>query len=391
MPILPSARKRIQELLERLESPTSAERQSAIARLTLLGPRAIPHLQAFLGRASSTGRLAGVEVLESVGGPESLDGVLSLTADPSEEVARRAVEAASASACAEPRAAEALRAVLASGSASRRRAAVQGLGHLHRRGVVEAVEPLLGVLLDGDEEETLRLEALESLSSLDRRSLLPALQTLATDRSPAVVQAAEALAGRRPGARSTESRSSVREVNLSTELARLTAPGTPAAEVTAIVAALVKGRSPALLTLLRRRLEAVSESASATGAEMAARAKARIHLALGALGSRIALHDLREMLRARPLYAAHELLAAADLVGDASLVPALAALAANEPRLVAVAAPVCQAIVRREGLRRTSRVVTGLPPAHKAALETLWPPQRGSSGGASRALKRKLR
>jgi hypothetical protein len=256
---------------------------------------------------------------------------------------------------------------------------------------VEAVEPLLRLLLDGDEEETLRLEALEALSSLDRRSLLPALETLAKDRSPAVVEAVGALAGRRSGAGRTEDRSPAREGRLSRELARLTAPGTPPSEVKAIVATLVTGRSPALLPLLRRRLEALSAPAAPSDAESTARAKARIHLALGALGSRIALHDLREMLRARPLYAAHDLLAATDLVGDASFVPALAALAANEPGLVAVAAPVCQTIVRREGLRRTSRVVTGLPPAHKAALESLWPLQRGASGGTSRALKRRLR
>ncbi|HEY6553011.1 MAG TPA: HEAT repeat domain-containing protein, partial [Vicinamibacteria bacterium] len=369
MPILPSDRKRIQELLARLESAAAAERESAVARLTLLGERVVPHLLSFLATASPTVRLAGVEVLERVGGPSSLGGLLPLTADPSEDVARRAIEATSASA--DPRAAEALRAVLSSGSAPRRQAAVQGLAQLHRRGVVEAVEPLLGLLLDGDEEETLRLEALASLSSLDRRSLLPALQTLAKDRSLAIAEAAGALVSRRAGARSTEHRLPDRAVQLSRELSRLTAPGTSPAEVQAIVATLVSRRSPALLPLLRRRLEALSAPAAPSDAESTARAKARIHLALGALGSRIALHDLREMLRARPPYAAHDLLAATDLVGDTSFVPALAALAADEPGLAAAAAPVLQAIVRRESLRRTSRVVTGLPPAHKTALEAL--------------------
>ncbi len=388
MPILPSAGKRIQELLARLESAASAERESAVARLTLLGPRAIPHVHAFLATASTTGRLAALEVLERVGGAESLKDVLALVKDPSEAVGRRAIEAAAGFPA--PRAADALRETLSSRSASRRRAAVEGLGHLHRLGVVEAVEPLLSLLLDVEEDPALRLEALQSLSSLPHKTLLPALQTLAHDEAPEVAKAASDLARHVVGARG-KTLVLAREMDVPTALARLTAPGLSADEVTPIVATLVKGRSPALLPILRQRLETLSAPAGAHGAETMARAKARIHLALGALGSRIALHDLREMLRGRPLYAAHDLLAATDLVGDTSFVPALAALAADEPGLAAAAAPVLQAIVRREGLRRTSRVVMGLPPAHKTALEALWPPQRGASGGASRARNRRLR
>jgi hypothetical protein len=388
MPILPSAGKRIQELLRPLESAVAAERESAVARLTLLGPRTIPHIQEFLKEATTNGRLAALDVLERLGDARGLDSVLPLTIGTNEDVARRAIEIAAA--FPEPRAARAFCAVLSSGSPSRRRAAAEGLGRLNRLGLVEAVEPLLGLVLDQGVEEALRLDALQSLSSLDRRALLPALKTLAKDRSPALVRAAAALTGRRSGVKGAELVSN-EEAEGPALLARLASARISSAELSAILAGLAKRRTPALLPLLRRRLDDLSAEAAALGVEATARSKARIHLALGALGSRIALHDLREMLRARPVYAAHDLLAAADLVGDASLVPALAALAADEPRLVEVAAPVFRAIVRREKVRRTSRVVRGLDPRHTAALEALWEPQGASSGRSREARNRKAR
>ncbi len=326
-------------------------------------------------------------MLERLGDTRGLDAVLPLTSDPHEEVAVKAIQVAAG--FKEPRSGATLRTVLSSGSSPRRRAAVKGLGQLHRLGLVEAVEPLLGVLLDPSEEEALRLDALESLSSLDRRTLLPALRPLAKDRSPALARAAAVLAG---GASRAERAQppSAEPVDPAILLARLTAPRTPSAEVSAILAALVQQRTPALLPLLARRLETVS--AEDLKAEPAARAKARLHLALAALGSRLALHDLRDMLKARPPHAARDLLAAAELVGDASLVPAIAALAVDEPRLAPAAATAFRAIAGRLSLRRTSRVIQGLRGEHKAALLALWPYERAApSPGASRARNRKLR
>jgi HEAT repeat protein len=388
VPILPSAGRRIQELLQRLESPSAAQRESALAQLTLLGPRTIPYTRDFLTAAGATGRLAALELLERLGEVRGLDSVVTLTKDDDEGVARRAMEVAAA--FPDPRAAQALRAVLSSRSPTRRRAAALGLGRLHRLGLVEAVEPLLGRLLDGDEDEALRLEVLESLSSLDRRALLPALKALSKDRTPAIVRAAAGLTGRLSRTRSAEPGSPA-EADIAASLARLVSARTSPAEVPAIVDALVRQRSPALLPLLGRRLEALGAQAGAPGAEAIARAKANIHLALGALGSRIALHDLREMLKARPLHSARDLLAAAALVGDASLVPALTAIVIEEPRLLDAARTTFEAIARRANLRRTSRAVRSLGPEHKAAVERLWPTTRATPAGARRGRSHKLR
>jgi HEAT repeat protein len=383
VPILPSAGKRIHELLERLSSTAAAERESAVARLTLLGPRTLSHLPGFLARASHAGRLGALEVLERLGEGTGLGAILALTRDRHEDVARRAIEMAAA--FPEPRTAAALTAVLASGSPGLRQAAARSLSRLHGLGLVEAVEPLLKVLFDGAEDESLRMEALEALSAIERRTLVPALKRLTGDRSPAVVRAAQALASRlgRAGAPPKEGTT---VAPLETLVARLTSARTPSAEVPSLVAALVKRRSPALVPLLRRHLDEVGANAASTGAEAVARAKARVHLALGALDSRIALHDLRDLLRARPLYAAADLLAAAERVGDASLVPALAALAVDDGRFAEPVGNAFRAIVRREKLRRSSRVVKALRPGQRAALERHWPGSAtaGTRGGRSR-------
>jgi HEAT repeat protein len=386
VPILPSAGKRIKEWLRRLESPVPAERESAVARLTLLGPRTLPHLEEFLGEAHAAGRLAALDLIERLGEARALPAVLGLTTSDDDQVARRALEVAAG--FPEPQTARALRAVLAGAPSTRRAAAAQALGQLHRLGLVDAVEPLLDLVLDAEEDEAIRLGALEALSSLDARALRPALLALGKDKSPVLVRAAALLGGRRSAGKIAEPSSSA-EADVSTLLARLTSPRTSPAEVETVVAALVERRSPALLALLGRRLTEIGGGAPTRAT---AQAKARIHLALAALGSRIALHDLRELLKARPVHAALDLLTAAGRAGDASLVPALAALAADEPLLAEAAAPALRAIVEREKLRRTSRVIANLRPEHQAALNALWaPPQRGSSTGASRARKRRLR
>jgi len=388
VPILPSAGKRIKEWLQRLDRGAPAERESAIARLTLLGPRTLPEIEAFVVGAGAAGRLAALDLLERLGEARALPLVLTLTSDEDDEVARRAIEVAAA--YPEPRTARALAAVLSAGSGLRRQAAARGLAQLQGQGLVEAVDPLLGLLLDTDEDETLRLGALESLSSLDVRSLAPALRALGRDRSPAISRAATALARRRPTAKEPEPQSQP-QVDVPTLLRRLASPDLSSSEVKPVLDALVRQRSPSVLALLGRQLEALPPEAPGAGAEGLARSKARIHLALAALGSRIALHDLREMLKARPLYAARDLLAAAAPVGDASLVPALAAIAHDEKHLAATAATAFKAIAEREKLRRTSRVIAALRPAHRATLLALWPSQRSSSAGASRARNRRLR
>jgi hypothetical protein len=377
LPILPSAARRIHELLRSLESASPVEHDSAVARLTLLGARILPQLPRFLSRASAAGKLGVLDVLERLAVREGLPLVLGLVRDPSDEVARRAVEAAGA--FPDAGAVPALSLALGAGPAARRRAAADSLGRLHALGLVEAVDPLLRTLLATDEDEPLRLAALQALAGVDRRTLGPALRRLASDPSPAVAGAAAARLGRAPSAGRADASAAAAapvaaglpSLDSPAWLTQLTSPRTSASQLEALLADLVARRSPAVVPRLRRHLQELDGASRAEGPEGTARAKARVHRALAALGSRLALHDLREMLRARPLYAALDLLAAAERVGDASLVGALAGLAAERPELREAVAAAFRAVARREKLKRTSRVFKGLREAERSAALSL--------------------
>jgi hypothetical protein len=145
---------------------------------------------------------------------------------------------------------------------------------------------------------------------------------------------------------------------------------------------LVEDGGPASITALHALLEHLPRAdEKAAQAPEVTEIRGRIHRALAALGSRIAVYDLRESLAVRPAPAPSLLLGAAQAVGDASLVPALAALGAEEPSLQDACVSALAAIVGRERLRRTSAAVKSVRPAHRAILDHLW---RGRGRGARR-------
>jgi hypothetical protein len=99
------------------------------------------------------------------------------------------------------------------------------------------------------------------------------------------------------------------------------------------------------------------------------RARVAVHRALCALGSRVALYDLREAIEARPARAIADLLEVAARIGDATLVPSLARVASEDPALRALCGEAFAAIARREKLRRTSAALKAVRAGHRAALE----------------------
>jgi HEAT repeat protein len=395
MPIVPSRAERIQELLTRLGSERAAVRESAVAQLTLLGPRAIPALLAHLLSAGARARLAALDVLERAPDERALPTLIALFGDSAPEVARRAVELAGA----HPRPAT-LRALagLVSGSArpELRRAAAASLARVHQGGVVEAIDPLLDVLLDEDEGEELRLTVFDLLARLDPplrpRTLAPLLRKLKTSASAAVSAQAAGVTRGEPSAPAADTLCArLLQAARADEAARLgqallrCGPEAVAPAHRALERAESPGAVEALASLLAQhggttsipRLHAAlsrldARVAAGESPAAIAEAKARVHEALAALGSRIALYDLREMLRARPPRAATVLLAAAGRIGEASLLPVLAALATDAPARLQECAAAFTAIVGRERVRRDSRVLKAVPPSHRAALAALW-------------------
>jgi hypothetical protein len=388
MPILPSRSREIHDLVARLGSESTAERESAVARLTLFGSRALPAIFAALPGSGSGLRRGALDVIERIGDAHARPEVLALCRDQDREVARRAL--AVLPAFADPKAVVVASRILAEGPADRREAAAEALSAMHARGLLEAIEPLLDVVLDEEEGEGLRLFAFDALMSVDARSLEPLLSRLAAGRGALARKAAarrglaEPASGRTqtllrdlaaPGLRGDEA------YRLGSALKAQGTAALPALHVALEQASRplelevlgdVLGAlgAPASIPVLSRALQRLSRGPGQDEDAGQAAVAARLHLALADLGSRIALFDLRERLDARPPRAGLALLLAAERVGDKTLLLALARLHAREPALAPHAARAFAAIVTREGLRRGSP--KDLSPPDRQAMGALW-------------------
>ena len=404
MPIVPSRAGQVRALVEQLASERSAERDSAVAQLTLLGLRVVEPLRASLVGASAKTRLAALEVLERLADPRALPTLLVLAADPSRAVALRAIEAVGHRP--DPRSISTLAGILDSGTTKRREAAARALAQQHEAGLVEALDPLIDRVVDEEAETKLRLAILEVLlliePPLPRATAKPLSRRLASARDPVIAARAAELGG--VGARRSStprepadlverlaggkvSEDEVREVaarlsraetipleRLHQALERTVAP--PSIQALAVVLGTVGG--PSSIPVLSRALASVTES-SRHGADPTGglEARAALHTALAALDSRVALHDLRELVATHPASVMSSLLDAATLVGDASLVPALARAASEDPALLPSCAAAYAAIARRGKLRRTSPALRKVRSEHRPALEAFFEATHG--------------
>lgn len=326
MTIVPSRSADIQRWLAALGAEEPRARDSAIARLTLVGERAVPGLLQALRSDIRLARVGALRVLERLRSPRALAEIV-----PQLEAGDPEIASAAAAAVAAYETADALPALVRAvhhPDPGTREAATRGLLQLFAAGVEEAMEPLLAAAFDPDLDEPLQALA---LSVVD---LLPE-----SERRAILAQASEA-AGR-----------SVRQAT---------------AGVDALLASLPDGASA--VTALHRAL--VSLAGARTPA--AAGAGARVHVALAERDSRIALYDLRERLAERPLRESASLLTAAARVGDASLVAPIVALAADAPAHTAACADALAAIVTREKLKKTQRDVKAVRPEHRKVLDGLW-------------------
>jgi HEAT repeat protein len=329
MPIVPSKGNEIKALIAALADRRANRREAALAKLTLLGERSLPHALEALRSPSPLVRFGALAILEGIGTNRVLPHALLLLTDADERVAVRAAQLAGAHA--DPRAAKALGNALRLRRPDVPRAAAEALVRLHDQGFVEALEPLLDVLFDEEADDEIRLVALGAVARLPVAESEPLLKRLGKAGSRRLSRAAAVVRGTdRPDDATT-------------------------------------------IPALHREIERLSAAGSSRmDPAAAAAAKADVHLALARLDSRIALYDLREMLEARPLRSAGALLQAAGLIGDKSLVATLARLVAEEPGLIGPCAEAFGAIVRRGDLRRASPSMRRVKAEHQPALARLW-------------------
>jgi len=282
-----SSSKQIDALVAGLGGSAVA-RETAVARLTLLGERAVERLiVAAMSPGHADARAAAWRALEGIGDARALEPALAALA------ARDLEPAVGVSAA--------------------------GVARAHLRGPrgAAAVDRLAGVLLDRTRAETLRLAALRALRELDPATIAPILASLAGD--PNQVVRTEA---------GLSDRGAPRGAGDPVEVIARAAAGSLGEEADVLRHAVNLAGSAAPLASLQTVVERVREREGAEPAAVREQwrlTRAAAHVALAHRGSRLALYDLRESFESAKGPLPLEFLTAMSLVGDATCVEAMAA------------------------------------------------------------------
>ena len=323
MVIKASSGKAIDELLVDLTSGDPVRCDGAVARLTVIGPRAVQRL---LGvgadhRATASTRVAAFRALEAIGDPRALGTALLAITETDTGVATAAIRVA--------------RTFLN---------APKGVGVLDRLTAV-AVDPL--------RPAAVRIEAIRALGALDPATVKPLLALLGRDPDPAVAVVATGAGARAKNTRQVDPN------ELLQDAARSGLPD----DASLVRRALVGAGGEAPLTTLHQIVERarIREGAETRQARVAwTGVRAAAHVALAQRGSRLALYDLRETIESAKGPVAVEFLAALTAIGDpACLEPLATAYAqatvegvAREDWWHRSLADAFAAIVEREGITR---------------------------------------
>jgi hypothetical protein len=358
VPIKASSARQIETLVADLGSDRVATREAAVARLTLLGARAVERLLLLLdSSASASARTAALRTLEAIADPRALDGVLETIDDADATVACAAASAA--------------------------RVFLRG-----PRGNI-AVDRLTTAVLDTARNEDVRIAALRALGDLERSTLAPLLAALQRDPSDAMKAA-------------TRLSAVVDPAEVVTRAADRGLPDDPEELGEAIARAGGEVALPLLLRVIERVREREASEPAARRAEWT-RVRGRVHVALAGRGSRIALYDLRESLESMSSMSPRsatsaplpvEFLSALSTAGDVSCLEAVVAAYARATPPAGPKGPkgdqwwrdhladAFKTIVKRERLTRRHGVVKKIEKRWGSALEQLWTGGTGGPRGA---------
>jgi hypothetical protein len=281
-----SSAKQIDTLIADLQSGIDVKQDAAMARLTVMGARAVSRLIALADdrAAPSAGRAAAFRTLEAIGDPRALDSALRWIAEGDEPVAMAAVDVA--------------------------RVFVRTAHGL------PAVDRLSAVALNSARPVPVRLAAIRALRDLTAETLQPLLAALKTDVLPEIAAAAD-----QPP---EDLGAQIDPVQCVEDAAHGKLPDDP----DVLRRAIAQVGTDAALPSLQGIIDAVREREtslprSRRGGWTAARAAA--HLALAHRGSRLALYDLRETLESATEPLPVEFVTTVSEVGDASCLEPLAA------------------------------------------------------------------
>lgn len=284
--IKPSSQKTVDALVRDLASDRAVTRDAAVARLTVIGTRAVARLTALVADAANppAPRVAALRTLEAIADPHSLDAVLPALTDRDAAVAAAAVGVA--------------RALFGS-----------------PRGV-EAVDRVTALVLDASQPRDVRSSAARALRDLPPATVAPVFNALGSDADAQIAKLAVQTAA--PPAK----RAGMGSLERWTEAETLDDPdGLRRALLAEHSAGVPLPSMLRLIQKLREREEAEKPGRRASWTT----ARAAAHAALAQRGSRIALYDLKETLESASEALPVEFLTALTGIGDISCLEPIAA------------------------------------------------------------------
>jgi len=334
-----SAAGQIDALLADLGSDQPVVRDAAVARLAVIGTRAVPRL-AKAARDTNIGinaRVSSLRALEGIDDDRSLETALALLDDEAPGVVVAAIGIV--------------------------RGAMTG-----PRGVA-TMDRIVALALDVARAESVREAALQALGDLESATVEPLLEVLTKDRQPGVRKMALLL---KKGDR--------REPDDAAAVIAASARGELPDEPDLLKRALVQAGTAVPLPDLRSIVDVLRDREATAGASARARwlqVRATVHAILARRKSRLAVFDLRETVAESTSALPVEFLAALEAVGDPSCLEAVAAAwersGAHQPREAwqRHLADAFQAIASREGLTARHAVMKRISRRWPRAFEAL--------------------
>jgi HEAT repeat protein len=285
----------IDTLIADLASPRRHAIESAIARLAVIGGRAVARLVGLLDstEASPARRVAALRALEAIADPRALDAALRAVDDPHAGVAEAAISVA--------------------------RLFLRG-----PRGVA-VVDQLTRVALDGTRGEPVRVAAIRVLGDLERSTIQPLIKALEDESGAGLSSAARRTAFVSAGSAGDQKRRQ-----------REATEGALPDDPVAFRRTIAQGGHAVPLPVMHRLVERLRDREGWDPDDRRAEwmaARAAIHLALARRGSRLGLYDVRETLETATGPLPVEFLSALSAVGDATCLEPIAAAFARDGRI----------------------------------------------------------
>lgn len=344
MVIKASSAKEIDALVADLASDAVVKREAAVARLTVIGARAVERLIALATNSGAplAARLGAFRSLEGIEDDRALDFALAAFKDPDSTVAIAALNVARP--------------------------------FLRTPRGVKALDHVTAVALDRQHPARVRLAAIQALCDLPPATVEPVITALKADSDPEIAHAFD------PGSGLVDA----------VQRLQAAADGKLPAESAALRRAIARSSADVPASALQQVIDRVrvqegSEPEPSRTGWMAARAAA--HLALAQRGSRLALYDLRETVESAVGPVPGEFLAALTAIGDASCLEPIAAAHAR----AATGRPpndwwqrhltdAFRGIVNREQITRRHAVIKRIEKRWKATFDALWVGKVGRAG-----------